>query len=259
MVLSVRRWGESAAEAVFCVHGIGQHGGVFESLAQQLAEAGHYVISVDLRGHGESSRQPPWTIETHVGDLLETVNACGVRAGTWIGHSFGGLLVASVAADVSQSVRRIVLLDPGMEIPSERAQRGSAIEGMDWSFQSVDGAVNALMSAEAVVATPRSVVEGYAEDALERGSDGRWRFGYSSAAASAAWLELRRPAPPIAAIPTLIVRPATGLVNGAVQDARYVRELGSLARVVNVPNGHNVLWESPAETVAAVKQFLLDS
>jgi hypothetical protein len=32
--------------------------------------------------------------------------------------------------------------------------------------------------------------------------------------------------------------------------------LGDLLTTVTVPNGHNVLWESPAETIEAIEQFL---
>lgn len=41
-----------------------------------------------------------------------------------------------------------------------------------------------------------------------------------------------------------------------VQIRRYEEELGDLFTKVAVPNGHNLLWESPAETMEAVTSFL---
>jgi hypothetical protein len=40
------------------------------------------------------------------------------------------------------------------------------------------------------------------------------------------------------------------------QDRRYREALGSLLTMAAVPNGHNVLWESPLETGAAIRSFL---
>jgi hypothetical protein len=64
------------------------------------------------------------------------------------------------------------------------------------------------------------------------------------------------PAPPIAQLPTLLVRPTASHVTGRPHDRRYRDALGSLLTIAAVPNGHNVLWESPAETTAAIEGFL---
>jgi hypothetical protein len=39
-------------------------------------------------------------------------------------------------------------------------------------------------------------------------------------------------------------------------ERRYKDELGVQLAVATVPNGHNVLWESPGETIKAVEEFL---
>lgn len=256
MVLSSRRWGDPAPEAVVCVHGVAQHGGIFAELAGRLAAAGHFVVAVDLRGHGDSTRLPAWHTGAHVADLLETLEALGITRATWVGHSFGGRLVATVAAQDQKLARRLVLLDPALEVPAEAALRGAEIERLDWSFASVEGAVNAVLSAEQVVAAPRATVVAYAEEDLRKGPDGRLRFSFCPSAAVVAWSEMARPAPPIAKLPTLAVRPAVSLFGGEVQATRYREELGDLLNVATVPNGHNVLWESPVETTAAVEKFL---
>ena len=67
-------------------------------------------------GHGRSGWQAPWTIETHIGDLLETLDARGLRQPDWVGHSFGGRLVVEVAAKTPERIRRAVLLDPAIQL-----------------------------------------------------------------------------------------------------------------------------------------------
>ncbi len=257
MVLETRRWGSPGADCVVCIHGLTHHGGVYDALARRLAASGRFVVAVDLRGHGESGAEPPWDESTHVADLLETVDELGAERVAWIGHSFGGRLAAAAAAADPERTERLALLEPGLRIPPARALQAAETERLDWSFATLDGAVEALLSSPTVVAAPREVVAAYAEDDVRRGPDGRLRFRFSPAAAVVAWSEMTLPAPPVARCPTLFLRAATSLVDPA-QPARYERELGELLTLVEVGDGHNVLWESFEPTAAALERFLAE-
>jgi lipase len=256
MLLKTHSWGPSSAERVVCVHGITQHGRIFEPLGRRLAAQGKSVLAVDLRGHGDSGREPPWNAATHVDDLLQTLAAEGVERITWIGHSLGGRLVAEAAVRELEGSDRIVLLDPGLEVPSERALRSAEIERLDWSFATVDGAVNALLSNDSMVAPPHDVITAFVRDDVRKGPDGRFRFGFCPSAAVVAWSEVTLPAPPIAQLPTLVVRAVVPLYDGTAQELRYREALGDRLTVETVPNGHNVLWESPNETTESIERFL---
>jgi lipase len=256
MRLHTRGWGPAGGDAVVCVHGIAQHGGIFAELAESLAAEGRRSVAVDLRGHGDSGREPPWNTETHVDDVLETADALGVEGATWIGHSFGGRVLAALAARAPQRVRRLVLLDPGFDVPPAYALKSAEMDRQDWSFASVDGAVNALLGSDMVVAAPERTVAAYAAEDLRRGADGRLRFSHCPSAVVVAWSEAALPSPPIAELPTLIVRPVASMVPGRGQDRRYREALGSQLTIAPVPHGHNVLWESPRETTAAIAAFL---
>jgi lipase len=259
MRLNTRQWGSGDAGPVVCVHGLTQHGGIFESLARSLVEDGRKVAAVDLRGHGDSGPEPPWNTEAHVADLLETATELGFERSTWIGHSFGGRVIAALAAQAPERVERLALLDPGFTVPAAYALESAEVERLDWSFATVESAVNALLSSTSVVASPKEVVTAYAESDLKRGADGRLRFGFSPAAAVVAWNELTLPAPEIAQVPTLLLRPVTSVVHNRADDRRYRDALGSQLTMAAVPNGHNVLWESPQETEAAIRDFLAKS
>jgi lipase len=259
MVLETRRWGSVDSDSVICVHGLTQHKAVFADMAEGLAAQGHSVVAVDLRGHGDSGHEPPWNVETHVNDLLETLDTLEIERASWIGHSFGGRVITALAASVPQRAQRLVLLDSGLEIAPDRALRGAETDRLDWSFATVDGAVNALMGSEQVVGAPRETVTAYVRADVKAGPDGRFRFSFCPSAVVAGWSEMALPALPIARVPTLFVRPAVPLVDPSKQIGRYEEELGELLTVADVPNGHNVLWESPAETLAAVEGFLARS
>lgn len=256
MLLETRSWGLPNGEAVVCIHGITQHGVIFEQLGRRLAAAGKSVVAVDLRGHGDSGYAPPWNTDTHVDDLLETVDALGIERATWIGHSFGARIAAALAARVPERANRLVLLDPGLDVPPERALRAAEIDRLDWSFATVEGATNALLGSEAIVAAPEETVAAYVKASIVHGPDGRIRFRYCPSAAVVAWSEVALPAPPIAQLPTLLIRPVVPLVDSRAQDRRYREALGSQLTLTAVPNGHNVLWEAPEETASAIEGFV---
>jgi pimeloyl-ACP methyl ester carboxylesterase len=256
VILHTRRWGPNNSHSVVCMHGLTHHGGVFEELGQRLAKQGHSVVAVDLRGHGDSGREPPWNTDTQVEDVLETMEAQGIERATWIGHSFGGRLAAVLASREPDRTEALVLLDPGLLVDPDVALRSAEMERLDWSFATVDGAVNALLSNDAMVAPPHDVIRAFVEDDLRRGPDGRYRFRFSPSATVSAWSELTLPLPPIARVPTLMLLGTVSLTNVALHQDQYREALGDLLTEVVVPNGHNVLWESPAETIGAIEEFL---
>ena len=146
---------------------------------------------------------------------------------------------------------------PGLEVPAAAALRSAEIERLDWSFATVDGAVNALLSSGSVVAAPREVVAAFVRDDVRKGPDGRFRFSFSPGAAVVAWSEMTLPAPPIAQVPTLVVRPRRPLYPTPWPGSPAIAEaLGELLTMTTVPNGHNVLWESPSGDVEAIERFL---
>ncbi|MEX2253700.1 MAG: alpha/beta hydrolase [Thermoleophilaceae bacterium] len=259
--LKTRSWHSSGSHSppVVCIHGLAQHGGVFAPLATRLAERGWDVVAVDLRGHGRSCREPPWDVATHVDDLIETVDALGLTHATWVGHSFGGRLIASLAAQRTDLVERLILLEPGLCVSPDQALLRAEIDRLDWSFATVDGAVNAMLSSDVIVAAPPEVVASYVADDVKPGPDGRWRFSFCPSTVVVAWSEMTHAPPPVAPLPTLIVRAESPLTAGSEDDRRYRNELGSRLTIVTVPHGHNVLWESPSETITAVEQFLQDT
>jgi pimeloyl-ACP methyl ester carboxylesterase len=255
MLLNLRRWGPPRASSVVCVHGLTQHGGVFEALGRRLAETGHPVVAVDLRGHGESGHQPPWDIGTHVRDVLQTLDTHGVRQVVWIGHSFGGRVAAAAAAEAPERTERLVLLDPGLRVPPERALRGAEVDRLDWSFESEEGAVNALLGNDGLTPASKEAIAAYARADVHRGEDGRYRFSFCPSAAVTAWSEMTLPPPPIAPVPTLIIQ-AEGSFLDPELEARYLDQLGGRLTTAKVPHGHNMLWESPRETTRAIESYL---
>jgi lipase len=246
-VLHVAEWGDPAGPPVVCLHGVTGHGGRFAELAGRLG--GHRVIGVDLRGHGRSTYLPPWSLEQHLADLVETAEGLGIDRAAWVGHSFGGRLVAELAMRISERVERAVLLDPALHIDPEAARERAELTRADVSFATPDEAIDARLGDGSLFSTPRSTLEREADAHLERGPDGRLRWRYSAPAVIVAWSVMAGDAPTWPACQTL-------LVTGERSWIRFpVPRLGTIRHVV-VPGGHSVLWDDPDATADAIAAFL---
>ena len=187
-------------------------------------------------------------------DVLDTVEALGIERATWVGHSFGGRLVAELAAAAPERTERLVMLDPGLEVSPARALQAAEIERLDWNFATPDGALNAMLSS--MTAPDREQVATWVRNDVVEGPDGRFRFSFCPGAAVVAWSEVTLPAPPIARVPTLLLAAERGLATYEELGRRYRETLDGMLTTVIVPHGHNVLWEAPAETLAAIEKFV---
>ena len=246
-VLNAQIWGEPGGKPVVCLHGVTGHGGRFRDLAERLSSC--RVVAVDLRGHGRSSWDAPWGVDAHLDDLRETAASLEIESASWVGHSFGGRLVAHLADRDPDRVERAVLLDPAMHVdPAVATERASGLRD-DVSFGSPDEAIDARLGDGSLFTTPRAVLEAEAAAHLEHGDDGRYRWRYSPSAVIVAWSEMATQPPPWPACETLVVAGAQSWIPLAVPRLPNLRS-------VPVPGGHSVLWDDFDETATAVEQFL---
>jgi lipase len=250
--LHVHEWGDAAAPAVVCVHGVTGHGERYRRLAEERWARRFHVVAPDLRGHGRSGHEPPWTFATHVADLIETIDALGLEQPDWVGHSFGGRLVLEVAARHRDRVRRAVLLDPAIQILPHVAEFCAENERADPVYDSAEDYVERREhTARRDLALEDATLHC---DVLP---DGRLRRRTCQAAMVSIYGELAADPPPVAALemPALLLHaPAYGLVREE-QLAAYADR----AEVVAVPGMHMVMWDAFDEVAAAVERFLEDA
>ena len=259
MRLHVHEWGDARAPAIVCLHGVTAHGRRFRRLAEERLARNFRVLAPDLRGHGRSGYEPPWNISTHLGDVLETIDAAGIQQPIpWLGHSFGGRLVLELCAAAPERVTRAVFLDPAFQILPHVGFDFAEEVARDHSYSTAEEAVEARL-ATAVRPSPREFVEEEASEHLVSSPDGRLRWRFSRAAAATVYGELctEPPAASAVRVPALLVHASHfGLVREE-QLAECVAELGDLLEVVAVPGGHVVYWDAYEETADAVEKFLL--
>ena len=258
MRLHVHEWGDPAAPPLVCLHGVSGHGRRFRKLVEERLAARCHVLAPDLRGHGRSTWQPPWNLDTHREDVVETiVESLGVDRAVWIGHSFGGRLILEIADRRPRLVERAVLLDPAIRIPPARALELAESERAEKAFSSIDEAIAKRVETAPLYRTPRELLEEEMREHLVESDDGRLRYRYSQSAVVTMYGELAgadafRPA----TVPTLLV---LGAESGLVTDIQVKALRDALAEhlsVVTVPGGHIVLWDAYEETADAIDGFL---
>lgn len=107
MLLHERHWLEGSGRngCVVLVHGVGEHLGRYEHVADYLNSRGWHVMGCDQRGHGNSAGQRGDIprVDSFLSDLGRVVVAARRRAGGGrvliLGHSMGAMIAARFVAE----------------------------------------------------------------------------------------------------------------------------------------------------------------
>jgi alpha-beta hydrolase superfamily lysophospholipase len=117
--LAWRAWTVPSPKAVLAiVHGLGEHSGRYAGLAEAMAGRGFDCFAVDLRGMGRSEgrrghvdRWQQWVDDCAAFHAMVAARSDGLEV-VPVGHSFGGVLVASAVLLGAVRPRRFVLSNP---------------------------------------------------------------------------------------------------------------------------------------------------
>ena len=121
------------APRVLIVHGLGEHAGRYAHLAARLNAAGYAVRAYDQYGHGRSSGPRgglthDLQLAEHLGEVAAAFEAESSHAGAGpglvlIGHSLGGLVVASAVMRGFVAPRLLVMSSPALAVDMAAWQR----------------------------------------------------------------------------------------------------------------------------------------
>ncbi|MFD7013708.1 alpha/beta fold hydrolase [Streptomyces sp. NPDC059928] len=107
------------------VHGITENRRFWDPVHLQQ----HFrVLSVDLRGHGDSPRARPYGIDESVEDIHQLIEALGEDQSPFIvGHSLGGVIATAYAA--RYPTRGVVNVDQSLRVGPLPAETVAAVRG----------------------------------------------------------------------------------------------------------------------------------
>jgi len=128
-------------DVVVCLPGLTRNSKDFEDVARHLAARGRRVLTPDLRGRGQSDRDPKWKQylpPTYVRDTWILLDGLGIDRVAIIGTSLGGLMAMIMADQQPQRLRGVVLNDIGPEITPHSLARLMSYVGLipaqaDWT------------------------------------------------------------------------------------------------------------------------------
>jgi alpha-beta hydrolase superfamily lysophospholipase len=122
LIIYAQAWEpEKTAKAVVClVHGLGEHSGRYEYVAQTLNQGEYAVLASDLRGHGktEGKRGHSPSFDAFMDDMAILLDEAaqrypGVPCFLW-GHSLGGVLVANYVLRRKPQLAGVVITSAGL-------------------------------------------------------------------------------------------------------------------------------------------------
>lgn len=98
---------------IVLVHGITDNRRSWDLVVDDLA-TDHEVITLDLRGHGESAKAADYSLMRLVTDVAEVCADLGLEAPVLVGHSLGGIAVTAAGAAVGAAA--VMNVDQGLEL-----------------------------------------------------------------------------------------------------------------------------------------------
>jgi pimeloyl-ACP methyl ester carboxylesterase len=95
------------------VHGAWTGGWGYQQVARLLRQAGHEVYVPTLTGLGEREHlaSPSIDLSTHITDVVNLIEFERLDEVILCGHSYGGMVIAGVAAAIGEKLRTLVYLD----------------------------------------------------------------------------------------------------------------------------------------------------
>jgi non-heme chloroperoxidase len=167
---------------VILAHGGGQTRHSWGGTAAALAAGGHEVLSIDLRGHGDSewAADKDYSMAAYASDARIAADWIG-RPVCWVGASLGGMTGLHAVHDQPEQFRSLVLVD----ITTSPAKAGVSriLEFMgansEHGFGSLEEAADAIAAYQPHRPRPRDL-SGLAKN-LRMGDDGRYRWHWDPA------------------------------------------------------------------------------
>jgi pimeloyl-ACP methyl ester carboxylesterase len=263
--LAADTFGDPDAPVVLMLHGGGQTRHAWRATATNLADAGWRAITVDSRGHGESThpRPPAYALEDFVADVRMLIAAIA-DAPIVIGASLGGIAgLLAVTEPPAVPAAGLVLVDV-----AHRFQPGGGRRIMSFMEEHQDGFASPSDAADAVAEYLPHRARPADATALRhnlRCNDGRWNWHWDPEILTPARQMIRDQTPlteRLTEAATRLRQPCL-LVRGSESDvltasvAREFTELAASATLAEVPHaGHMVAGDNNDAFTTAIRAWL---
>jgi pimeloyl-ACP methyl ester carboxylesterase len=258
-------FGDRGKPPLVCIHGLSGNAHNFDSLAQHL-ENDYHVISIDVRGRGDSQWGPAddYNHAVYTTDLAALIDQLQFPTVTLIGTSMGGAIAMLYAGGYPERIERIILNDIGPEVDPRGIRRiTDYMSTAPTEFGSIAQVADFYRENYPLMQRiPEQALLEFVKWAVtpsERGTL-KWKLdpairNVPRSGSGARPLDMWVPYARIAA-PVLVIRGADSDILSRVTASRMCAVLPQLARIVEVPEvGHAPSLLEP-DALTAIRQFL---
>ncbi|MBL0386535.1 alpha/beta hydrolase [Tumebacillus sp. ITR2] len=259
ITLAYNVYENAGAPVLVMVHGLTSTKESYNLTIPYLEETYH-ILSLDLRGHGESTQQGPYVFDQLIEDIRAVFDHEGIEKATLVGGSFSNAPIQQFAVRYPERVENVVMLDGGfarnVEMPGYDIEAIKARPEFSWA------------SKEEVIEMARS---GYAEHVndfvdeqtmreFEQRADGRWYFrlpreafmGYAQEYATFSLDELAEKM----SLPVLVLKATRQPEFYEEALGRYLAKFPT-AQAVKIPDSpHPLMVSHPQEVAGYIDRFV---
>lgn len=253
---------------VICLHGLTRNSKDFAEIAPIIAGWGRRVIAADVRGRGQSDRDPKpdnYQPKFYARDVVDMMSALGIPKAVFIGTSMGGIITMMLMGIRPKAVAAAILNDVGPKIAPEGVARILGYAGQSVRIRDWDQAVNYVRQTNAMI------FPHYGDDDWRRFAERTFRQGISGPELDydpAIKGPISKPPSRLALWLTgllfrrLARRRPTLLIRGGMSDlispeiAQSMQNIAPRMQRVDIPGvGHAPMLNEP-EAVDAIRKFL---
>ena len=249
------------------IHGVLNDHSVWILQTRYFAHHGFNVLAVDLPGHGKSEGSCPKSVEEAAEFILALLDAAGVKRAALIGHSWGSLIALHTASLAPERVSQLALVGTAFPMKVSPAlldtslnEPMKAIEMVNtFSHSSLSPPPSALGPGTWLYGGSRALMRRVYSNAMAGPSrENVFHIGFTACDRyEGAFLALNRALAHMeyahSAI-LFIVGKADQMTTPKAAQALIDKAPG--AKVVKVSGGHQMMTESPEETLQALADFL---
>lgn len=239
-----------------CLHGVTGNAWLWHEAALLLAH-NRQVISLDFRGHGDSSwcAEHHYNTEHHVQDLLALVDHLGLDKFSMAGMSWGALVAIQAQRQLKGRLHKLVVLD----VEASFEQAADAVAPRPQVFTSLAQVCEWEQNANR--AAPAAAVNRFAcYSVAQLGAESFARkhdpyfFSYWPFRNDNQWQALAE-----IDQATLFIHGERSFVRGAVMEEMRAATPGAVGLLHVADAGHIVAFEQPKVIAEAIGDFLIDN
>jgi Predicted hydrolases or acyltransferases (alpha/beta hydrolase superfamily) len=162
---------EGEQPTILFMHGLTANAHAFDGLVAAGLSPLFNVISVDLRGRGESDApETGYTMKEHATDIIGLMDELKIENAILAGHSFGGFLALYLAKFFPDRVDKLILMDAAANMhPKTKEMLGPALSRLGQKFDSFNSYIQKVKSAPYLQFWDEQMLSYYKADTKENG------------------------------------------------------------------------------------------